>query len=137
RAAQAGERWIAVRNGVAQVQALVQQPHASAALPANSLALPGWHLVTGAFGGLGRLSAAWLAQQGARRIALLAPRRSTEAEQWQAQFAQASAIEVRWLACDVGDPSALAQALDSLRDEDRLAGAIHCAALLDDTPLDN
>ncbi|MDF0732205.1 SDR family oxidoreductase [Pseudomonas entomophila] len=136
-AAQAGERWIAVRDGVAQVQALVPHAHAAAALPAASLALPGWHLVTGAFGGLGRLSAAWLAQQGARRIALLAPRRSAQAEQWQAHFAQTCGIEVRWLACDVSEPAALADALDSLRREGGLAGAIHCAARLDDTPLAN
>ncbi|MGS9154704.1 KR domain-containing protein, partial [Salmonella enterica subsp. enterica serovar Infantis] len=32
------------------------------------------HLVTGAFGGLGRLAVNWLREQGARRIALLAPR---------------------------------------------------------------
>ncbi len=33
-----------------------------------------WHLVTGAFGGLGRLAVNWLREKGARRIVLLAPR---------------------------------------------------------------
>ena len=136
-AARSGERWIAVRDGMAQVQSLVPQPHSAAALPAHSLDTSGWHLVTGAFGGLGRLSATWLAQQGARRIALLAPRRSADAEQWQAALARSSGAEVRWLDCDVSDAAALAGALDSLRGDGDLSGAIHCAALLDDTPLAN
>ncbi|MFJ4142891.1 polyketide synthase [Pseudomonas sp. NPDC089734] len=132
-----GERWIAVRNGQVHAQTLAVQTHPAAKLPAHSLKGNGWHLVTGAFGGLGRLSVEWLAHQGARRIALLAPRCSEEAGQWFARLQQEHACEVRWLECDVSDPAALGMCLEDLQLDGGLNGAIHSAGLLDDTPLAN
>ncbi|MEE4149489.1 SDR family NAD(P)-dependent oxidoreductase [Pseudomonas viridiflava] len=136
-AAQGGERWIAVRNGVAQVQALSVQPHTSASLPAQSFQGAGWHVVTGAFGGLGRLSATWLAEQGAQRIALLAPRCPQDGAQWRKDMQITYGCHVRWLVCDVGDQAALAARLNELKADGGLNGAIHSAGLLDDTPLAN
>ncbi|NWB89993.1 type I polyketide synthase [Pseudomonas agarici] len=136
-AAGSGERWIAVRDGQAWVQTLVPQTHSAPALPANSFSDGGWHLVTGGFGGLGRLSAAWLAAQGARHIALLAPRCSADSAAWIEQLQHTHSGEVRWFACDVSDSQALARSLEALRAKRPLSGAIHCAGLLDDTPLVN
>ncbi|ATV18445.1 type I polyketide synthase [Pseudomonas syringae] len=137
KAAQSGERWIAVRDGVAQVQTLSVQLHQSASLPAQSFKDTGWHIVTGAFGGLGRLSSHWLADQGASRIALLAPRCPHDGEQWINTLQQHYGCEIRWMACDISDQAALAACLDALRAEGGLSGAIHSAGVLDDTPLSN
>ena len=56
-----------------------------------------WHLVTGAFGGLGRLAVNWLREKGARRIALLAPRVD---ESW---LRDVEGGQTRVCRCDVGD----------------------------------
>ncbi len=136
-AAQSGERWIAVREGVAQVQTLSVQPHHSASLPAQRFKDSGWHIVTGAFGGLGRLSSHWLADQGASRIALMAPRCPPEGDQWIDTLQRQYGCEIRWMACDISDQAVLAACLDTLRADGGLSGAIHCAGLLDDTPLSN
>ncbi|WP_038822547.1 SDR family NAD(P)-dependent oxidoreductase, partial [Pseudomonas syringae] len=130
KAAQGGERWIAVRDGVAQVQTLSVQLHQSASLPAQSFKDTGWHIVTGAFGGLGRLSSHWLADQGASRIALLAPRCPHDGEQWINTLQQHYGCEIRWMACDISDQAALAACLDALRAEGGLSGAIHSAGVL-------
>ncbi|MEF9898129.1 MAG: SDR family NAD(P)-dependent oxidoreductase [Pseudomonas sp.] len=136
-AARSGERWIAVRNGKSWAQTLVPQARSAPALPANSLGDSGWHLVTGAFGGLGRVSVAWLAAQGARHIALLSPRCPADGAEWIEQLQHRHGCEVRWLACDVSDAPALTQTLEALQADRPLSGAIHCAGLLDDTPLVN
>ncbi|RMQ40900.1 bactin polyketide/non-ribosomal peptide synthetase [Pseudomonas cichorii] len=131
------ERWIAIRNGQVHAQNLAVQTHPAAKLPAQSFKGNGWHVVTGAFGGLGRLSVEWLAHQGAQRIALLAPRCPEDAGQWFARLQQQHNCELRWLACDVSDPAALGMCLEDLQIDGGLNGAIHSAGLLDDTPLAN
>ncbi|KPY86102.1 Yersiniabactin polyketide/non-ribosomal peptide synthetase [Pseudomonas syringae pv. tagetis] len=136
-AAQNGERWISVRQGVAQVQTLIVQRHQSASLPAQGFKDTGWHIVTGAFGGLGRLSTHWLVDQGASRIALLAPRCPHDGEQLIDTLQQQYGCEIRWVACDISDQAALATCLDELHADGGLSGAIHSAGLLDDTPLSN
>ncbi|MBX8607373.1 alpha/beta fold hydrolase [Pseudomonas cichorii] len=136
-AAQSGERWIAIRKGLVQAQTLAVQTHGTTHLPAQSFTGNGWHVVTGAFGGLGRLSVEWLACQGARRIALLAPRCPEDAGQWFARLQQQHGCELRWLDCDVSDPAALGMCLEDLQLDGGLSGAIHSAGLLDDTPLAN
>ncbi|MBX8601220.1 alpha/beta fold hydrolase [Pseudomonas cichorii] len=132
-----GASWFAIRNGQLQIQTLAIQPQSTANLPAQSFTGNGWHIVTGAFGGLGRLSVEWLAHHGARRIALLAPRCPEDAGQWFARLQQQHNCELRWLDCDVSDPAALGMCLEDLQLDGGLNGAIHSAGLLDDTPLAN
>lgn len=70
----------------------------AAELPANVFTGDSrWHLVTGAFGGLGRLAVNWLREKGARRIALLAPRVD---ESW---LRDVEGGQTRVCRCDVGD----------------------------------
>ncbi|MBI6855834.1 alpha/beta fold hydrolase [Pseudomonas cichorii] len=132
-----GASWLAIRNGQLQTQTLAIQPQSTANLPAQSFTGNGWHMVTGAFGGLGRLSVEWLAHHGARRIALLAPRCPEDAGQWFARLQQQHGCELRWLDCDVSDPTSLGMCLEDLQLDGGLNGAIHSAGLLDDTPLAN
>ncbi|WCM94110.1 SDR family oxidoreductase [Acidovorax sp. NCPPB 2350] len=134
-AASAGQRWIAVRDGRPLVPRLAAQHHAAPALPPGGLPDNGWHLVTGAFGGLGRLSVQWLASHGARRIALLAPRMPADGADFQRMVSERHGCRLHWVPCDVGDPEQLTRALEDLQADGGIAGAIHSAGLLHDAPL--
>ncbi|MFT2542536.1 KR domain-containing protein, partial [Escherichia coli] len=69
------QRWLAARGDTLWLPSLTPNTGCAAELPANVFTGDSrWHLVTGAFGGLGRLAVNWLREKGARRIALLAPR---------------------------------------------------------------
>ncbi|MFZ5526629.1 MAG: SDR family NAD(P)-dependent oxidoreductase [Pseudomonadota bacterium] len=130
------------------------QPGAPAAdVSANDVATfkpreDGCYLVTGGLGGLGLLTARWLAQQGAGELLLLGrtlPTDSTDerAHAWQAALTeiQASGTRVHATALDVADEAALAAllatqargALPGLRHP--LRGVFHAAGVLDDAPL--
>lgn len=68
------QRWLAARGDTLWLPSLAPNTGCAAELPANVFTGDSrWHLVTGAFGGLGRLAVNWLREKGARRIALLAP----------------------------------------------------------------
>ncbi|WP_207004251.1 type I polyketide synthase [Trinickia mobilis] len=134
-AADAGARWKAIRDGQAYAPHLAAQDYVAPALPAPSLAGDGWHLVTGAFGGLGRISVQWLARQGARRIALLAPRAPADWPAFRQALNERYGCDLLWLSVDVADLSRLHAALRQLDEDGGVAGAIHAAGVLDDAPL--
>lgn len=133
--AAAGSCWIAMRDGQALQPRLALQTHMAPALPAGSLCSEGWHLVTGAFGGLGRISVEWLARQGATRIALLAPHAASDWPDFRHAVSSHHACQLRWLRCDVADPMQLAAALHELQADGGIDGVIHAAGRLDDVPL--
>ncbi|WP_342586468.1 SDR family NAD(P)-dependent oxidoreductase [Methylobacterium tarhaniae] len=134
-AIEAGERWVAVRDGVAQAQELAVDPSAQPGMPPDSLHTVRWHVVTGGFGGLGRASVAWLVRLGAERVAILAPRADEGARAWRADLERAAGATIRWLACDVASPDDLGLALRTLEAEGGIAGILHAAGTLDDAPL--
>lgn len=131
----AGQTCVAVRAGVTYRQRLHVRTGISRSLPPRALRSERWQVVTGAFGGLGRFSVRWLASQGARRIALLAPRAHPDWLQFQADVQGRYGCTLRWLACDVADPSQLVASLDQLERDGGLEGAVHAAGTLDDAPL--
>ena len=88
-----------------------------------------WVLVTGAFGGLGRFTAEWLARRGARRLVLSG--RSARETEWVAALRQ-SGVEVRLEPCDLADATARAAMIAGLPD---LGGIVHAAGVLDDATL--
>ncbi|WP_342310532.1 beta-ketoacyl synthase N-terminal-like domain-containing protein [Burkholderia pyrrocinia] len=130
-----GARWLAVRNGRVYAQMLAAMPFVAPALPAHSFAGERWHVVTGAFGALGRLSVRWLAHHGARRIALVAPRVHDDWPVLQHEIETHYGCVLHWIDCDVSDPARLENALQALHVDGGLAGAIHAAGILDDAPL--
>lgn len=134
-AVNAGHPWVAVRDGVAMVPRLAGRRHSAPVLPAGALQDDGWHVVTGAFGGLGRLSVQWLASRGARRIALLAPRTRPDWPDFQRTMAERHGCELHWVPCDVGDSAQMTQALRQLEDDGGVCGVIHAAGVLHDMPL--
>lgn len=130
-----GAQWIAIRHGQAWAPNLTPQKYSAPALPAQSFAGDGWHVVTGGLGGLGRLSARWLARLGARRIALLARREHEDTNDFLADLRQRYTCTVVSIVCDVADPVALDAVLDELQADVGIAGVIHAAGVLDDTPI--
>lgn len=124
------QRWLAARGNTLWLPSLAPNTGCAAELPANVFAGDNrWHLVTGAFGGLGRLAVNWLREKGARRIALLAPRVD---ESWLRDI---EGEQTRVCRCDVGDAGQLATVLDELAANGGIAGAIHAAGVLADAPL--
>ncbi|HEX8744559.1 MAG TPA: amino acid adenylation domain-containing protein [Thermoleophilaceae bacterium] len=94
------------------------------------------YLVTGGLGAVGLRIAAWLADRGAGRIALVG-RRAPGADAEQAIGAlREGGAEVVTLRADVADPVACAALLDELRGEGPpLGGVVHAAGVLDDAAL--
>ncbi len=134
-AANAGHRWVAVRDGRALVPRLTVRQYTVSAMPADSMPGYGWHLVTGAFGGLGQLSVQWLANRGVRKIALLAPRARPDWQDFQRTMAERHGCRLHWVQCDVSDSAQLTRALQQLQDDGGICGAIHAAGVLHDMPL--
>jgi yersiniabactin nonribosomal peptide/polyketide synthase len=132
RALAQGAQWVAARGGQAWTPWLAPQKYVAPTLPAQGLAGNGWYVVTGGLGGLGRLSARWLASRGARRIALLGRREHEDAAAFVADLERQYACVVALVVCDVADPGALDAALDTLRADSGIVGVIHAAGVLDD-----
>lgn len=94
------------------------------------------YLITGAFGGIGRLVAGWMVEKGARNLALVG-RRAPDAEMRVLIDAlRGAGAQVEVFAADVSDRTALAgvfTAIDSRMPT--LRGVIHAAGVLDDCVL--
>ena len=107
-------------------------------LPASSappLRRDATYLITGGFGGLGLLLAAWLADQGVRHLALLGRRPDAEAPALRAL--RERGVQVLALAGDVADEVMLQSLPKRLADEQAppLAGIFHLAADLNVAPI--
>ncbi|WP_341269071.1 SDR family oxidoreductase [Morganella morganii] len=124
-------QWLAVRQGQALTPRLQSHQYAAAELDEQSLQGNGWHVITGGLGGLGRLSAAWLAGRGAQRIALLVRRRHDDTADFTAYLHQCYGVTVTCLICDVADMMALNVVLNRLQADGGVAGVIHAAGIPD------
>ncbi|MFJ5546815.1 SDR family NAD(P)-dependent oxidoreductase [Streptomyces sp. NPDC093225] len=94
----------------------------------------GTYLVTGGTGGFGAASAAWLADLGARHIALVS-RRGPEAPEAERVLAslRAKGVDTTVHAADVADLAAMTAIVDGLdRQGHPLRGVVHAAMHLDD-----
>ncbi|WP_251865917.1 type I polyketide synthase [Achromobacter sp. Marseille-Q4962] len=105
----------------------------SAGVPLR-LRADGCYLVSGGLSGFGLRTAQWLADKGARRLALVG--RSGPASDEARQAVQAlrdQGVRVWAEACDVADRAALSSLLDRLRGEaGPLCGVVHAAAVIED-----
>jgi acyl transferase domain-containing protein/acyl carrier protein len=135
------EDEIALRDGARHVGRLVRQPLAALPpAPAPVAIRPdGAYLVTGGLGGLGLLTARWLAEAGARHLVLLGRTGVANAQQGETLAALAQrGVEVRLVAADLADGAALASALAALPDDlPPLRGVFHAAGALADGVLVN
>jgi acyl transferase domain-containing protein/NADPH:quinone reductase-like Zn-dependent oxidoreductase/acyl carrier protein/short-subunit dehydrogenase len=98
----------------------------------------GMNVVVGGIGGFGLAAADWLVAHGARRLALVTRRGTSDAEteaalaRWRKRGVTASLH-----ACDVTDAAALDTLLAGLRAEAPIRGVVHAAMVLDDALLPN
>jgi NADPH:quinone reductase-like Zn-dependent oxidoreductase/NADP-dependent 3-hydroxy acid dehydrogenase YdfG/acyl carrier protein len=92
------------------------------------------YLVTGGLGGFGLETAAWLAEQGARHLALVSRRGAASPEAGEAiERLTRHGVDVRVFAADVGQRKQIADVLDEISATmPPLRGVIHSAAVLDD-----
>jgi phthiocerol/phenolphthiocerol synthesis type-I polyketide synthase C len=98
----------------------------------------GWHVVTGGLSGFGLATAGWLADQGAKRLALVGRSgRASDEAQAAIEELRARGIEVRTCACDVADADALGKLLAKLRRAHPIKGIAHAAMVLDDALIAN
>ncbi len=127
-----GEDQTAWRGGQRWVARLVKAAPPSSA-PANFKS-DGCYLVTGGFGGLGLVVARWMAEHGARHIALLG--RHADAAVAGVRAIEALGAKVHLLQGDVADETTMARLLAQLRaDAPPLRGVMHAAAALSAAPL--
>ncbi|MBS1693354.1 MAG: type I polyketide synthase [Actinobacteria bacterium] len=92
------------------------------------------YLVTGGLGGFGLETAKWLADEGARHLALVSRRGATATEARETiRHLQVRGVDVRVFAADVGNRDDIAAVLgDIAATMPPLRGVIHSAAVLDD-----
>ncbi|MBD2813749.1 amino acid adenylation domain-containing protein [Xenorhabdus sp. Flor] len=127
-------RWLKVRGNQVTVPVLQRQPLVLSQQP-MSIPHQGWHIVTGGMGGIGQISIRWLLTQGARKVAVFARRKHEDWDAFVHELSLSGECEIRWINVDVTDKSTLLNAVQSLAQEDGIAGAIHAAGIADHTPL--
>ncbi|MEU2563219.1 SDR family NAD(P)-dependent oxidoreductase [Streptomyces longispororuber] len=97
----------------------------------------GSYLVTGGLSGFGAATARWLAERGARHLALVSRRGADgpEAGGVLAELAEQGVTATPY-AADVTDAAAMAEVIEAVdATGHRLAGVVHAAMALDDCPL--
>ena len=97
----------------------------------------GTYLITGAFGGFGKVIARWLVECGARQLVLSSRSGATtpEAEAFVEDL-KARGVHVRVAKVDVSSPSGVMRLMAEIRESDRpLRGVFHLAMVIDDAPL--
>lgn len=91
------------------------------------------YLIAGGSSGLGRLTAGWLAEKGARDIVLIS-RRISEAglQETEAELSKLG-CRVTAFPADIADPESIKKLFSTLRSEGRVVrGVVHAAGVLDD-----
>jgi NADPH:quinone reductase-like Zn-dependent oxidoreductase len=97
----------------------------------------GCYLITGAFGGFGKVLAEWLVKNGARHLVLSS--RSGASTPQRKRFVQSlrdRGVNARVVRADVGSDEDVARLLAEIRAGDQpLRGVFHSAMVIDDAPL--
>jgi acyl transferase domain-containing protein/NADPH:quinone reductase-like Zn-dependent oxidoreductase/acyl carrier protein/ubiquinone/menaquinone biosynthesis C-methylase UbiE len=108
-----------------------------AIVPKFEIKSDGWYLITGAFGGFGKVLANWLAQSGARHLVLCSRGgASTSESQAFVQRLRDRGTEVKIVQADAGSPEDISQLFAQIRRTGRpLRGLFHLAMVIDDAVL--
>ncbi|MEM7417516.1 MAG: SDR family NAD(P)-dependent oxidoreductase, partial [Gemmatimonadota bacterium] len=101
----------------------------------NPLERDGWFVVSGGTGALGILTAEWLADRGARHVALLSRNAPTASVTARIDRLVQDGVRVETPRVDVGDRHALHAAIDALREEHPIVGVVHSAGTIEDRTL--
>jgi acyl carrier protein/nucleoside-diphosphate-sugar epimerase len=106
-------------------------------VPPFEIKSDGCYLITGAFGGLGKVLANWLAQSGARHLVLSSRNGALtpEAEQFVASLRDGG-VTVQIVKGDAGSADEVARLFGEIRKSGQpLRGLVHLAMVIDDAPL--
>ena len=133
------EDQIAFRAGARYVQRLLPfQPAASYSTPVMPLQANACYLITGGLGGLGLVTAKWMAEHGARHLILVG---RSEPSVWaldEVEQMRQEGMEVLIEQADVSDSKQIGQLFEKIdRNMPTLRGVVHAAGLLDDGALLN
>ncbi|CAM5711162.1 Type I polyketide synthase OS=Streptomyces fumanus OX=67302 GN=wcbR PE=4 SV=1 [Streptomyces fumanus] len=116
----------------------LDEPPAVVTTPRDPAVDPeGTYLITGGLSGFGAATARWLADRGARHLALVSRRgpHAPEASALLEELAQRG-VQAHAHAVDAADEVAMRALLDGIDASGyRLRGVVHCAMQLDDAPL--
>jgi NAD(P)-dependent dehydrogenase (short-subunit alcohol dehydrogenase family)/acyl carrier protein len=105
--------------------------------PAFAIKQNGCYLITGAFGGFGKVLALWLVQCGARHLVLTSRSGAVtpDAEAF-VQNLRRRGVEVRVVRADVGSAEDVVRLVAEIREGNHpLRGVFHLAMVIDDAPL--
>jgi hypothetical protein len=98
------------------------------------IAPDGTHLVTGATGGIGLSLVRWLADQGARHLALMARHQPNDETERVFAALRDEGVQVSFFQADVARESELAEAFSGMQDSmPALRGVYHLAGVFDDS----
>jgi acyl transferase domain-containing protein len=104
--------------------------------PVPSVHADATYLVTGGLGGLGLVTARWLASEGARHLVLVGRSDPNAAAQETIAALEAQGVSVAIAAADVSDPAHVRHVLQQIAaGMPPLRGIIHAAGVLDDATL--
>ena len=107
-------------------------------IASGRLRADGTYLVTGGLGGIGRLTAGWLADRGARTIVLNGRREPDDGARQAIAALRERGVTVRVETADVTDSDAVDSLIERIEAElPPLAGVIHSAGVLSDGSLAN
>jgi acyl transferase domain-containing protein len=128
------EDQVALRAGrrfVARLDRLRSSPADSSEF---HIAPDGTHLVTGATGGIGLSLVRWLADQGARHLALMARHQPNDEAERVFAALRDEGVQVSFFQADVARESELAEAFSRMEDSmPALRGVYHLAGVFDDS----
>ena len=105
--------------------------------PAFAINPDGCYLITGAFGGFGKVLAQWLVEGGARHLVLTSRGGAAgpDAETF-VQSLRKRGVDVRVVRADIGSPQDVARLIAEIRSAGQpLRGLFHLAMVIDDAPL--
>jgi NAD(P)-dependent dehydrogenase (short-subunit alcohol dehydrogenase family)/acyl carrier protein len=98
----------------------------------------GVHVIIGGLGGFGLRTAEWLADSGARALALVSRSGAPRAVDGEVlERLRRRGVEIAAVACDAADRVALARTLAGIRAGRPIRGVVHAAMVLDDGALAN
>jgi acyl carrier protein len=104
--------------------------------PPFAIKLDGCYLITGAFGGFGKVLAEWLAKCGARHLVSSRSGATTPEAEAFLQSLRNRGVSVRAVRADAGSAQDVARMLAEIRAGDQpLRGVFHLAMAIDDAPL--
>ncbi len=131
--------WAIRQNQIFVPRLTTVDPQQAVVAPARSLTISdrGCYLITGGTGALGLQIAQWLADKGAKTLALMSRKQPHQATQQVINNLEKQGVSVQTVQADIADYEAVKTAIAQLENQFSLKGIIHAAGVLADGLLQN